>query len=368
MQAFTEIQSSQSLQSSLRLLLENDKTALSCSAGSAFPTSNRHVGMLCYRIDQAKLYILKDLNPTWALLLDLSRGDKALAEQVIFGALVRRSSGNDGGALKLERAESGTTLTGNVDIRLKGDRLEIRDSFSGKGFYINLATGVENSGGKIWTEKNHGKDSGLDADLLDGRQSGNAENEIPLNNGRLNEGLNAQFLNGREESYFASRVSPSFEGTPAAPTPPLHSNSTQIATTAFVQQALGTVNLSSRLAKTGDTMTGALTIAAGALYLRGLGGDNNRSAIYLNAANNRYLHFDGSNYVMPGANLYVNGAAVLNRVHAGLHGANIYGNCGDIVLAAGYEAFQSGTGVGVRQVIQNCRNCNCDCDCACGNQ
>lgn len=37
---------------------------------------------------------------------------------------------------------------------------------------------------------------------------------------------------------------------------------------------------------------------------------NNTGVIFLNGAQTRYVYFDGSNYVMPGANLFVNGAPV----------------------------------------------------------
>jgi hypothetical protein len=63
--------------------------------------------------------------------------------------------------------------------------------------------------------------------------------------------------------------------------------------------------------KTGDTMTGMLQIAANAglvstghVTTYGWGGDNNKGIVFLNAAQSRYLHFDGSNYSMPGSHLY----------------------------------------------------------------
>lgn len=57
-------------------------------------------------------------------------------------------------------------------------------------------------GRTVWDAGNDGQGSGLDADLLDGKQSGNATNNIPVNNGNLNVNLNAQYLNGVQESGF----------------------------------------------------------------------------------------------------------------------------------------------------------------------
>jgi hypothetical protein len=70
MQSYTEIPSTQSLQSSLALLLSNDKTAISSSSGTAFPTTNLQIGMLCFRTDQNKLYVLRDMAPTWSQIAD----------------------------------------------------------------------------------------------------------------------------------------------------------------------------------------------------------------------------------------------------------------------------------------------------------
>lgn len=60
-------------------------------------------------------------------------------------------------------------------------------------------------GRTVWDSGNDGSGSGLDADLLDGKQSGNAFNNIPINNGNLNKDLNSQYLNGVEESGFVRR-------------------------------------------------------------------------------------------------------------------------------------------------------------------
>ena len=218
--------------------------------------------------------------------------------------------------------------------------------------------------------------------MLDGKQSGNADGNIPVNNGVLNVNLNAEFFDGLRSNVFARLANPVFTGAPQAPTANLGANTAQLATTAFVQQALGTVNLGSRVAKTGDSMTGPLTLNNGQLFLRGLSGNSNSSVVYLNASNNRYLHYDGGNYTMPGANLYVNGGMVwhsgnispwhpgnigtpLNHVHGGWwERAETISNCGAYPVKIGWEVVRTGNEVISRKVIQNCKSNNCNC----GNQ
>ena len=74
MQNYTEITGSTPMTQSRQLLLDNDKTALSCSEGTAFPTANLVKGMLCLRSDENKLYQLIDpALPSWKLLFDLNK-------------------------------------------------------------------------------------------------------------------------------------------------------------------------------------------------------------------------------------------------------------------------------------------------------
>jgi hypothetical protein len=72
MQNYTEISPDETLESSLALLLNNDKTALSCSSGTAFPTDNLQVGMFCYRTDLGVLYTLKAAPDTWVFVADIN--------------------------------------------------------------------------------------------------------------------------------------------------------------------------------------------------------------------------------------------------------------------------------------------------------
>ena len=74
MQKYTEIEESKTLRESRELLLNNDKTAISCNSGPAFPTINLQPGMLCFRTDEQKLYQLNADGATWVELFDLSSG------------------------------------------------------------------------------------------------------------------------------------------------------------------------------------------------------------------------------------------------------------------------------------------------------
>ena len=72
MQKYTEIDENKTLRESRELLLNNDKTAISCNSGPAFPTVNLQAGMLCFRTDEQKLYQLNANGETWVELFDLS--------------------------------------------------------------------------------------------------------------------------------------------------------------------------------------------------------------------------------------------------------------------------------------------------------
>ncbi len=73
MQNYTEIPSSTTLSDSLSQILNNDKTALSLSSGTSFPTINLQLGMPCFRTDEQKLYILTVVSPaSWKMVIDLS--------------------------------------------------------------------------------------------------------------------------------------------------------------------------------------------------------------------------------------------------------------------------------------------------------
>lgn len=75
MQSYTAIPSSQTIASSLALLLNNDQSANSQNSSTAFPTTNLLVGMPCFRTDLNQLYQLTAITPsaTWQLVCDFNK-------------------------------------------------------------------------------------------------------------------------------------------------------------------------------------------------------------------------------------------------------------------------------------------------------
>ena len=99
----------------------------------------------------------------------------------------------------------------------------------------------------------------------------------------------------------------------------------------------GNFDPASRVAKTGDTMSGDLYINSGGLHLSGWGGNSNIGVAFLNAAGNRYLQFDGSSYVMPGSDLYV-GPSTSRVWHTGNFNPAAYQPAGNYQPAGSYQA------------------------------
>ena len=101
------------------------------------------------------------------------------------------------------------------------------------------------------------KTSGLaDNDYLNGINSSNNQN--------ANFTLSAlkSYFQTKLESVFAKIASPTFTGTPKAPTAADRNDSTQIATTAFVQKELTyQKNNANTVSKAGDVMNGALKVS-----------------------------------------------------------------------------------------------------------
>lgn len=74
-QNYTVIAPTQTLANSLQPLIDRDDAAASCFSGTAFPSTNLLLGMLCFRTDQLKLYQLTVVSPaSWVLIFDLSSG------------------------------------------------------------------------------------------------------------------------------------------------------------------------------------------------------------------------------------------------------------------------------------------------------
>lgn len=82
--------------------------------------------------------------------------------------------------------------------------------------------------------------------------------------------LNADLLDGQHGSYYAPLSSPTFTGTPAAPTASQGTNTTQIATTAFVQTAvsgLGGSEISYQTSAPSSPSTGDIWVDSDETYV-----------------------------------------------------------------------------------------------------
>lgn len=145
MQQFTDIQSTETLANSRSLLLNNDKTIMSCHSGTAFPTTNLVVGMLCLRTDEMKLYQLKDLTPNWKLIFDLNK--TAVDKEYVDAGLnnkVDKTSSNRPGVTKLYRRDSDANH--NVQTRWDGSYW-VLEGYSGDTFHAGCKVSRADSAG-----------------------------------------------------------------------------------------------------------------------------------------------------------------------------------------------------------------------------
>jgi hypothetical protein len=133
--------------------------------------------------------------------------------------------------------------------------------------------------------------------------------------GQTAQWTSANTITGIDAVAYAPLASPTFTGTPTAPTPTLGDNDASVATTAFVQ---GTVSGTAVL-KNGDTMTGALTLpgnptsalqAVPKQYV-----DNAITAaagrlIYVSATQLKFVPFNGANIRIAGTFLTIPSAGI----------------------------------------------------------
>lgn len=123
MQSFVAIDSATTLAASLAQILNNDKTIMSCSSGTAFPTTNLQVGMLCLRTDQNKLYQLRDTTPTWVLLADLAYSATLAGITGLGGTPAAAGTASAGTSTAVARADhvhpAQTSVSGNAGTATK---------------------------------------------------------------------------------------------------------------------------------------------------------------------------------------------------------------------------------------------------------
>lgn len=249
-QRYTEIPSTQKIRDSLQPILNNDKTALSCSAGTSFPSANVVEGMLCYRTDEKKLYQLIDVNNPktgWVLIADLN-GE------------FRHIEGGEGNAIDYTAKDlnlwnkmptgfyEGTNMLNAPEGDTQWRVIQFRHGNS-DGFATQIAFGftsglmmIRHQAGGDWSDWNRvfagsptgaviegmnaekvggyksGNESGqvpvsngtvntnLNADMVDGYHAGNAANQVPVSNGTVNAGLNADQLDGYHAGNGANQI------------------------------------------------------------------------------------------------------------------------------------------------------------------
>jgi hypothetical protein len=307
MQNYTEIPSSTTLSDSLSQILNNDKTALSLSSGTSFPTVNLQLGMPCFRTDEQKLYILTVVSPaSWKMVIDLS-------------------------------------------------------ATVGKVANADLLDGIDSTGFAL---SGHNHDAAYAA-------LGHNHNAAYL--GITAKAADSDKLDGYDSTAFVRSVNgygPDANGNSSVP-----------------------IDLSSRVAKSGDTMSGTLTvprlqIASTANYLDMVDQDWGTRYLHHNQGLMGFLKSDGN------WDMYMNNSGQMWTANYGwLHDyffstiANCFigncpgntGNCSpvgnnatSVVSNCGSASFvrdelvDNGSQISVRRTQYNFNcNCNCNCDCYC---
>ena len=219
MQRYTEIPSSKTLAESLPLILNNDKTGMSCSSGTAFPTTGLIEGMLCMRTDHKKLYQLVDpVERTWRVVADLTGDSRNLDGG--FGNAINYDMQNLNSWVDMptgfyEGSNMLNAPTGDTYWRV----IQIRQGDS-NGYSSQMAFGANS--GKVcmrfqkggqwsnWQDIYFGADGkvvkNLNADKVDDREPGNAVGNIAVNNGTLNVSLNADMVDGYHVGNESNKV------------------------------------------------------------------------------------------------------------------------------------------------------------------
>jgi hypothetical protein len=353
-------------------ILNRDEASRSCHSGTSYPSVDLVLGMLCYRTDTTfrGLYQLTSLSPvTWTPIVDQTSGD---ARYVKIGG-ASQVAGN----ISLEAQTTERQVIFNVSatanranyffgrpsdesVGLYGQRqgLAVWTYFPVTNTFDFGASVVLTRGGQaIWHAGNDGAGSGLDADLLDGQ------------NGSFY--LNWANITNR----------PAF---------------TDAATTTVAAIRAG-VDIASRVAKTGDTMTGNLRGTsfraakgppnAGDVSSNGFafagdgdtglftvdGGENSGTtqlAFYINNTVQVALSSGGqlwaANYGWLHDKFAFAGLRNISGYTFGRFSGNTGGNCGNIALnCVSYLALNNNNTWDMYFTQSNCTNCDCNCPSDC---
>lgn len=186
------------------LLYNFIKAIASGFSGTAFPTQGMEAGMLCYRTDQEKLYQLKALPSTWALVADLNRdithastADTATnatsaenADTVddkhatdVAGQIALKDSSNDLNCrLVRQNYQDQSNISGGMVFRINNSSdnyLRVCNNVAAIRNYLGLGN-VNNTADDAKSVKY--ADSAGDANTVGGYSVGNAANKVPLYN------------------------------------------------------------------------------------------------------------------------------------------------------------------------------------------
>lgn len=174
-QQYTPLAGGQTIKDSRQVINNNIDAVASCFSGTAFPTANLSLGMLCYRSDEGKLYQLTDLaNRRWLVVRDLNINP--LTEMHFRGAV-------DGANLDTVTATgiymvtyptwAATMLVFNAPMGSTGP-VQMLIGYGENGA-LTIRNYTDNNRWSpwrtIWTSGTDGAGTGLDADLLDGLQA-----------------------------------------------------------------------------------------------------------------------------------------------------------------------------------------------------
>lgn len=219
MQRYTEIPSSETLANSLSLILQNDKTSISCSAGTAFPTVDTQEGMLCYRTDEKKLYqLVNAAEKTWRVVADVAGNARNLDGG--FGNAIDYNKRNlnewndmptgfyEGS--NMLNAPSGDTYWRVIQIR-QGDSNGYATQIAFGAATGKVCTRYQNGGQwSKWNDLYTGADgkvvANLNADMLDDKHAGHGAGQIPVSDGVVNTSLNADKLDGYDAGNDSGKI------------------------------------------------------------------------------------------------------------------------------------------------------------------
>lgn len=182
-QLFSTIPETESLKDSRARINNIAETLASNFAGSAFPTANLYVGMSCYRTDLGKLYVLKDLTPTWVMVFD----GKTIVDG--WGRISDlASTGTDLNTLTTsgwyhQPSTAGATAGLNYPVSMAGMLQVFATGQMVYQFYTQYNTGTPHTyvrtyysttwgaWTRLLTTLDEGAGKGLDADTVDGYQT-----------------------------------------------------------------------------------------------------------------------------------------------------------------------------------------------------